>query len=389
MKKDTLLTHAGRSPEAHSGAVNTPVYRVSTVIHPDAGSLAASSHQPHGVMSYGRRGTPTTFALENAVAALEGGDGCVLTSSGLAAVVLALETFLDAGDHLLMADSVYGPTRAACDNYLKSRGVSVDYYAPRAGAGIKDLIRPETRVVYMESPGSWTFEVQDVPALAGAARRAGAVSIIDNTWAAGYFFDALGAGCDVSVQAATKYITGHADVMMGTVTASGGAYEHLRAAWKARGLSSAPDDCYLALRGLRSMAARLARHQETGLRLAEWLEAQPLVESVLHPALPSSPDHALWRRDFTGASGLFGFTLKPSVPQKAADALAEERTLFSMGFSWGGFESLLIPVFPAAARTAEAWESGPVMRLHAGLEDPDDLIEDLKTGFEKLARAAE
>ncbi|MHC8509674.1 MAG: cystathionine beta-lyase [Rhodospirillales bacterium] len=384
MKKDTLLTHAGRDPEAYGGAVNTPVYHVSTVVFPDVESLLGSSARPHGEMSYGRRGTPTTFALEQAVAALEGGDGCVLTPSGLAAVVLALETFLSPGDHLLMVDSAYGPTRGVCEKHLKPRGILVDYYDPRIGGGIKDLIRPETRVVYMESPGSWTFEVQDVPAIAEAARRAGAVSIIDNTWSGGYFLDALGLGCDVSVQAATKYIVGHADVMMGTVTAAGEACERLRAAWNARGLASGPDDCYLALRGLRSMAVRLARHQETALRLAEWLEAQPLVESVLHPALPSSPDHALWKRDFTGASGLFGFTLKPSVPQGAANALAEERELYSMGFSWGGFESLLIPTFPAKIRTATAWEAGPAFRLHAGLEDPDDLLDDLKAGFQRL-----
>lgn len=388
MKKDTVLAHAGRDPKAHDGAVNTPVYHVSTVVFDNVDDLLSTEKMPHGVMSYGRRGSPTTYALEDAVAALEGAEGCVLAPSGLGAVALALDTYLAPGDHLLMVDNVYAPSRKVCETLLKSKGVDVEYYDPAAGAGIAGLIRPETKVIFTESPGSLTFEVQDVPAICDAARTAGVTTMIDNTWSGGYLFDALGHGVDISIQAGTKYIVGHSDVMLGTICASGDHLERLRTAWKHRGHATSPDDAYLALRGLRTMAVRLARHHETGLKLADWLEGQPAVERVLHPGLPSFPSHGLWKRDFTGASGLFGAVLKP-VRQEAVTAMLEGMHLFAMGFSWGGFESLMIPTFPKGIRTATQWDSTyPSVRLHAGLEDPGDLIDDLKAGFDRLDAAA-
>jgi cystathionine beta-lyase len=388
MKKDTLLTHAGRDPRRHDGAVNTPVYHASTVVFDSVEALLSSDKMPHGVMSYGRRGSPTTFALEEAMAALEGAEGCVLAPSGLAAVALALDTFVGPGDHLLMVDSVYAPSRKVCETILKPKGVDVEYYDPAVGAGIAALLRPETKAVFLESPGSLTFEVQDVPAICAAARAAGAVTMIDNTWGAGYLFDALARGADISIQAATKYVVGHSDVMMGTLCAGGDHLERLRTAWKQRGYSTGPDDAYLALRGLRTMAVRLARHHETGLTLARWLETHPAVERVLHPGLPSCPGHDLWKRDFTGASGLFGVVLKPASAAAVA-AMLEGMDLFALGFSWGGFESLMIPAFPKSIRTATAWdEAGPLVRIHAGLEDADDLIADLDAGFARLAAAS-
>jgi len=388
MKKDTLLAHAGRNPAAFNGAVNPPVYHVSTVVFDTVDALRSTEKMPHGTMSYGRRGNPTTYALEEAVMALDGGDGCILTPSGLASITLALETFLGHGDHLLMTDNVYGPSRGVCEKLLKVNGVAVEYYDPKIGAGIAELIRPETKVVFLESPGSQTFEVQDVPAICEVARARGVVSMIDNTWSGAYYMDAFALGCDVSIQAATKYIVGHADVMLGTISAKGEVYERLREAWKLHGMSVGADDCYLALRGLRTMGVRMPRHYETGLKIAAWLESHPLVERVLHPALPSFPGHELWKRDFTGACGLFGMILKP-CSDTAVKAMLENMDLFSMGFSWGGYESLLIPANPKSIRTATSWDAaGPTLRLHAGLEDADDLIADLKAGFERLGKAS-
>jgi cystathionine beta-lyase len=296
-------------------------------------------------------------------------------------------SLLEAGDHLLVVDSVYGPTRRIADGMLKKFGVETSYYDPRIGAAIAALIRPNTRVVFTESPGSLTFEVQDIPAIAAVAHAHGAVVVMDNTWASPLYFKPFAHGVDVSIQAATKYIGGHSDVMMGIVTTTAELWPRVRHGTFEIATAAGPDDCYLALRGLRTMATRLERHWRSGLKVAEWLAGRPEVERVLHPALASFPDHALWRRDFTGASGLFGFVLRPCTRSQLA-AMVDHMELFGMGYSWGGFESLLIPTRPETMRTAVPWRTdGPTMRAHVGLEDPADLIADLEAGLARLRAA--
>ena len=314
--------------------------------------------------------------------------GVALLPSGLAAVSTALIAVLHAGDHLLVTDSVYQPTRKLCDSLLERYGVTTTYYDPMIGAGIGALIQPNTRAVFVESPGSLSFEVQDVPAIAAAARARGAVVLMDNTWASPLYFRALEKGVDLSIQAATKYIGGHSDVMLGAVAANAATWERLREAVHTLGLCVGPDDIYLGLRGLRTLGVRLAHHQQSGLRVAQWLAQRPEVARVLHPALDSCPGHAVWRRDFSGASGLFSIVLKP-VPEAAVDAFLNELGLFGMGASWGGFESLAVPFDCTGIRTATTWApGGPTVRLHIGLEDVDDLIGDLERGFAALASAA-
>jgi cystathionine beta-lyase len=378
LSKETIATHAGRMSAEHFGVVNTPVYRASTILYRDLASLEAGN-APY---IYGRRGTPSSQSFEDAVNALEGGAKSFVCPSGLGAIAFALQTVCNAGDHLLMVDSCYGPTRLFCDRTLKRFGIETTYYDPLVGAGIEKLFKPNTRAVFCESPGSLTFEVQDIPAIAAVAHARAAAVLLDNTWATPLFFDVFAHGGDLSIQAATKYVGGHADVMIGYVTAN--------EAWKMRvahahadlGLYASGDDCFLALRGLRTMAVRLARHQETGLALARWLEARPEVSRVLHPALESDPGHAIWKRDFTGASGLFGVVLKPVGHEKFA-AFMNSLKLFGMGFSWGGYESLIVPA--KITRTARPFEAeGPIVRIHAGLEDAGDLIADLEQGLAKL-----
>jgi cystathionine beta-lyase len=385
MKKDTRIVATGRDPRRNFGIVNPPVYHASTVLFPTVAALNEALKAPFETVYYGRFGTPTTFALEEAIAELEGGHRAVAVSSGLAAVGIALMTSLKAGEHLLMVDSCYQPTRKFCDNVLTRFGVETTYYDPLIGARIAELIRPETKAVYMESPGSLTFEVQDVPAIAAAAHDRGATAILDNTWATPLFFKPFDHGIDLSVQAATKYIAGHADAMLGLVVASDErTFRAVKSCAVAIGNCAGPDDCYLGLRGLRTLSVRLERHQETGLKLARWLKSRPEVARVIHPALPDDPGHALWKRDFTGANGLFAVVLK-RYPQKAVAAMLDGLELFGMGFSWGGFESLILPAAPETTRTATTWEAaGPLLRIHAGLEDPDDLIADLERGFERL-----
>ena len=388
-KQDTTVVTAGRHPEDYHGAVNPPVYHVSTVLFPTVAALKAAE-QPSEArrITYGRAGTPTTFALEDAVTALEGGYACQSYPSGLAAVSSALLTFLDNGDRLLMVDSTYGPTRRFCDNVLARLGIEIAYYDPLIGGGIAEMMTPETKVVFVESPGSLTFEVQDVPAIAAAAHAGGASVIMDNTWASPLYFKPLAHGVDVSIQAATKYIVGHADAMLGTATATEAAWPALRRTARDLGTHAAPDDCYLGHRGLRTLSVRLARHQESALRLAHWLQARAEVARVMYPALAEDPGHAIWRRDFTGASGLFGVVLRPRRAEAVA-AMLDGLELFGMGYSWGGYESLIIPTEPAKNRTATTWsEPGPSLRIHAGLEDPDDLIADLEAGFARLKSAA-
>ncbi len=389
-KPDTLLAHAGRDPAANFGVVNPPVYHASTIVHQSVADLEKAQKNRYGVdqVVYGRYGTPTTFALEQAVAALEGGPRAIAFCSGAAACYAALLAFVKAGDHVLVTDSVYGPVRAFCNNFLARFGVETAFYNPTMGEGIAALIRPNTRLIYLESPGSLTFEVQDTPAIVKLAKARKIKTVLDNTWAAPLFFKPLDLGVDVEVIAGTKYIVGHSDAMMGLAVTTEDSFLPVREAATQIGNHAAPDDCYLALRGLRTAGVRLRQHEKTALELARWLEKRKEVERVLHPALASFPGHNLWKRDFTGSSGLFSFILKPGTPKRAVDAMLDGMELYGMGFSWGGFESLLVPVYPEHLRSAVKWQSGPVLRLHAGLEDVGDLVADLEAGFKRLAAAS-
>ena len=386
-KPDTLLAHAGRNPEANFGIVNPPVYHASTVLFPTLEALEASDRNPFEIVNYGRVGTPTSHAFEEAVAAVEGGWRAVTAASGLAAIATALTAFTKTGDHILMTDSAYGPTRRVCNDILARYGVETEYYDPLIGAGIAGLIRPNTSVVFLESPGSLTFEVQDVPAIARAAKAAGATVLMDNTWATPLFFKPFEHGVDVSIHAATKYIVGHADAMLGLMVCTEASWPIIKKNAVRFGTCAGPDDLYLGLRGLRTMSVRLKRHQESALALADWLASRPEVARILHPARPGDPGHELWKRDFTGASGLFAAVFK-AVPKTALAAMLDGLELFGMGYSWGGFESLVLPAHPAAIRTATKWQAeGPLIRFHAGLEDVDDLIRDLDRGFARLNAA--
>jgi cysteine-S-conjugate beta-lyase len=383
---DTRVVTAGREHGAYYGFVNPPVYHASTVLYPTAEDFAAR----RGRYQYGRRGTPTTEALESALQELEGPQcaGVVLVPSGLAAISSALLSVVKAGDHLLVTDSAYEPTRKYCDQILTRLGVTTTYYDPLIGEAIAELFRPNTRAVYLESPGSLSFEMQDVGAIAKVAHAKGASVLIDNTWASPLYFRPLEHGVDLSIQAGTKYIGGHSDLMLGTVSANAAHVAALKETVRLSGLCEGPDDVYLGLRGLRTLAVRLERHFKSGVAVARWLEQRPEVLRVLHPAMPSFQGHGIWKRDFTGASGLFSMVLKP-VPQKAVYAFLNTLELFGMGASWGGFESLAIPFDCSHARTATHWApGGPTIRFHIGLEAVDDLLADLERGFAALAAAA-
>ncbi len=385
LKPETRLVTSGRDPQAYYGYVNPPVYHASTLLYPTAEDQVAH----RGRYSYGRRGTPTSEALENALKALEG-DGCAgiaLLPSGLAAISTALLCTVGAGDHRLVTDSVYKPTRFFCDGVLKRMGVETTFYDPLIGDRIGTLFKANTRAVFVEAPGSQSFEMQDIPAIAQVAHDKGALVLMDNTWASPLYFRAFDKGVDLSIQAGTKYIGGHADVMFGCVAATAKTVARLKDTTFSMGLCVGPDDVFLALRGLRTLGLRLARHYQSGLRVARWLEQRPEVSRVLHPALPNHPGHAIWQRDFTGACGLFSIVLKP-CPQSAVYAFMNALSLFGMGYSWGGFESLVISFDCSDYRTATHWApGGPTLRLHIGLEDPDDLIADLERGFAALAAA--
>ncbi|MBO6826629.1 MAG: cystathionine beta-lyase [Sneathiella sp.] len=387
MKDETKLVVAGRSPEDNFGIVNAPVYHASTVLYSTLDELQ-QRHKERSegkqVVTYGRMGTPTTWSLENAVAEIEGGYRCQIFPSGLAACAHAIQAFVGAGDHVLVTDSVYGPTRAYCDNVLKRFGVETTYYDPLIGSGISELIKSNTKVVFVESPGSQTFEMQDIPAIADAAHKAGAVVIMDNTWASPLYYKPFEHGVDVSVQAGTKYIVGHSDVMMGTITATKEHWPAIQACANLAGQTAGPDDVYLAQRGLRTLSVRLKQHMENGLKVAEWLKGRPEVHSVLHPAMEHHPGHDLWKRDFLGASGLFSIQLK-ALERPALAAFMDNLELFGMGYSWGGYESLIIYADPSSYRTATKWDNtNPLIRLHIGLESPDDLIADLEAGFKRM-----
>ncbi|HVV28335.1 MAG TPA: cystathionine beta-lyase [Rhizomicrobium sp.] len=375
-KPETRATSLGRMSAEHFGVVNTPVYRASTILYPNLAALEAN-RQPY---SYGRRGTPTTRSFETAIADLEGAARVVTLPSGLNAIATAILSVCGAGDHLLMVDSAYGPTRTLCDRTLRRFGIEASYYAPTED--IAPLLKPNTRAVFCESPGSLTFEVQDIPAIARTAHAHGASVLMDNTWATPVFFQPLKAGVDLSIQAATKYVGGHADVMLGYVAANEAHAARLAETHGNLGLYASGDDCFLGLRGLRTLPVRLARHHQTGLALARWLAGRPEVARVLHPGLESDPGHALWKRDFSGACGLFGLVLKPA-PQAAVAAFVDGLQHFGIGYSWGGFESLIVPAH--IHRTARPFQAeGPVLRIHAGLEEASDLIADLEKGLARL-----
>ena len=384
MKDNTIVTHAGNRPFENHGIVNPPVYHASTVL---SETLEQRIDRSEARVRYGRAGTPTTFALEDAMSALEQAHGTILASSGLAAITMALSAFVQTGDHILVTDSTYTPTRDFCNQTLSRLGVETEYFDPLTGSGITELIRENTRLVWTECPGSQTFDVQDLPAIVEAAHARDVIVLTDNTWSGGYFRKPLTEGVDVSVQAATKYIVGHSDVMMGTIACNEATFEKVRQSSSLFGMCCGPDDVYLALRGLRTISVRMDRHHESGIRVAEWLQSRPEVSQVMHPALPQDPGHELWKRDFTGASGLFGFVLKEGDRTKLS-AMKDHMELLGMGSSWGGYESLLIPSWPEQSRTVTNWEiSGQCMRIHVGLEDPDDLIADLEAGFERMKKA--
>jgi cysteine-S-conjugate beta-lyase len=382
---DTKLVQGGRRPEwtgdprLGGGVVNPPVWRASTILYDNAADLKARGHDTHDKLFYGRRGTPTVWALADALTEMEpGAAGTLLYPSGVAAISTALLALLSPGDDLLMTDSVYEPTRSLCDGLLAHFGITTRYYDPAIGADIETLITDRTGLIFLESPGSLTFEVQDAPAIVAAAARHGVLTMIDNTWATPLYFPALAHGVDISMMSLSKYVGGHSDVMMGSLTAQKVAWPKLRQMTYQLGQNVSPDDCALALRGLRTLGVRLERHQASALAVAQWLDARPEVGRVLHPALPGDRGHALWARDFTGASGLFGFTLKGADTAGRArfiDALAH----FGIGYSWGGFESLVVPCDPAAIRSAVAWDDpDPLVRVSIGLEDVGDLLADLE-----------
>ena len=380
----TEVVHLGRDPFAHHGFVNPPVYRGSTVLYPTLESLEAKT-QPY---TYGRRGTPTVTALQDALTALAGGAATKLTASGYQAVTTALLAFAEAGDHILVADTVYEPTRQFCDYLLRRLGVATQYYDPLIGAGIAALFRPNTRLVYVESPGSQTFEMQDLPAIAEAAHAKDIWVLADNTWSSPLYCQPLALGADVVIEAGTKYLVGHSDALLGFITSNARAAKHIERAAGTLGVCPGSEETFLGLRGLRTLDVRLARHQETGLLLAEWLRARPEVARVLHPGLSSDPGHALWKRDHKGATGLFSIILKP-IQKPALAAFLNGLKLFGMGYSWGGYESLVIPFDCTSYRTATRWQpEGPALRFHAGLENVSDLIADLDEGFARLRAAS-
>ncbi len=389
MKLRTRLVQKGRKPASRPSTVNLPVIRASTVTFASLEEMAAVQKRFEAgepAPTYGIVNMPLRNAFEELMVEIEGGHRAVTVPSGLAAVTVAIMACVGAGDHVLVTDSVYGPTRRFCDRTLARYGVETTYYDPCIGADIAGLMRPNTRVVYLESPGSLTFEVQDFPAIARVAHERGAAVIHDNTWATGVFFRSFDHGADLVVQAATKYPGGHSDLLIGAVVANEAWWPRLRDTSRDLGLTASPDDIYLAVRGLRTLDVRLRQHERNALQVAQWLQAQHSVKRVLHPALPDDPGHVLWARDFTGSSGLFGVELAPCTHAQLA-ALIDGLDCFALGYSWGGYESLVVPANLRGARSVRPWTGGPLIRLHIGLEEPSDLIADLERGFGRMKAA--
>ncbi|WP_245267574.1 cystathionine beta-lyase [Mesorhizobium sp. WSM1293] len=385
LRRDTRLVHAGRHPADFGGVVNTPVVRASTVLYPDIGAYERSRASKFGALRYGRYGTQTSFALAEAMAEIEGADGAVLYPSGLAAIAGVLKSLLSPGDHLLVTDAVYGPARNFCETELRRNGIDVTFFAPDIGASIGDLVRPQTRVVYCESPGSLTFEVQDIPAIVAACRSPDIAIVVDDTWATPFFHRPLDLGAHVTIHAATKYIVGHSDAMLGVAVANERHLPRIRDWAAGHGVLAGPDECWLALRGLRSLGARLRQHQESAKTIAGSLKGHPAVERVLYPALDTDSSHTIWGRDFSGATGLFGVELVNTSPDMVR-AFIDSLELFGIGSSWGGFESLILPSKPVRTASEPHWK-GPLLRLHIGLEDPDDLLDDLQRGLDVMHEA--
>lgn len=378
-KAKTQLEHLGRASTEHYGSVNIPTYRASTALFETLKDFRAQTQK----MTYGRRATPSSDALCETITALEGGTKCYLTPSGLSAISCAILASVSAGEHLLVADNVYDPTRAFCDDILPRFNIAVSYYDPTDLQAVRDLWQENTKAIFTESPGSLTFEIQDIPAISDFAHSKGGCVILDNTWATPLFFQPFDKGVDISLSAATKYLCGHADLLLGTIVVNKKFQPKVARTHQRMGLCASGDDIFLTLRGLRTLDVRLERHEKTAKRLAEFLLDRPEVAQVMHPALPHHPQHDLWKRDFQGATGLFAFRLKP-VSEEQLAKMFDGFALFAMGYSWGGFESLIIPATPL--RTACAIDnSAPLVRIHAGLEDEDDLLEDLRAGLERLA----
>ncbi|MEO7224268.1 MAG: cystathionine beta-lyase [Devosia sp.] len=380
---ETIVTHSGRKPEQHWGYVNTPVYRGSTIVFPTLDAL--ESTEPR--FDYGRTGNPSSAAVEDLVSELEGAAGTVLAPSGLSAIALALMTVLRSGDDVLITDSAYQPTRRVSDGVLTRMGISVRYFDPRMGARLESLLTDRTRAVFVESPGSLTFEMQDLPAIAKLAQARDIAVIVDNSWATPIFHNPLALGADIVVHAGTKMFVGHSDAMFGTASANEKWFAELKNTHLRLGLCASPDDCFLAARGLRTLAIRMKEHNERSTALAGWMEAQPGVSQVIHPALPSHPDHALFQRDFRGAGSVFSVLLEPKA-RAALAAMVDGFELFGMGWSWGGYESLCLPIHPEKIRTAVKWEApGPMLRIHTGLEGLDDLKADLAAALQRYRAA--
>ncbi len=384
LKSRSRLVHLGRDSAESQGFVNLPPFRGSTVLYPDVATLKSRNQR----YTYGTHGTPTTAALSAAWTDISGAAGTVLVPSGLAAIVVALMTALSAGDHLLVTDSAYSPARAFANATLKRMGIETTYYDPCIGAGIEALMRPHTKAVLTESPGSQTFEIQDLPAIAEVAHAHGACVLMDNTWATPLFFSPHAHGVDMAIEAGTKYLSGHSDLLLGLVSANDAWFKKLGQTADLMAIPAGPEDVFLALRGLRSMELRLREAERQALALARWLEARPEVLRVIHPALPDHPGHAIWKRDFAGSSGLFSIILEP-VSEAAVAAFLDGLELFGLGYSWGGYESLAVPFDCTSYRTATRWApGGPAIRFSIGLEDVEDLKADLDRGFARLRATA-
>jgi cystathionine beta-lyase len=389
MKRPTRLVQRGRRTASHPGTVNLPVARASTVTFDSMAEMEAVQRRFEAdevVPTYAIANMPLRAAFEELMVEIEGGHRAATYPTGLAAVTAAIMACVGQGDHLLVVDSCYGPTRRFCDRTLARYGVETTYYDPLIGAGIEKLMRPNTRAVYLESPGSLTFEVQDFPAIAQVAHANGAAVLHDNTWATGLFFASFDHGADLVIQAATKYPAGHSDLLLGAVVANAAWWPRLRDVSRDIGHNASPDDLFLAIRGIRTLETRLRRHEQSALAVARWLQAQPQVRRVLYPPLPEDPGHALWKRDFTGGSGLLAVELAHGGRDEVA-AFVESLECFALGYSWGGYESLVVPAHVRHARTARPWQGGPLVRLHIGLEDADDLCEDLGRALSRLRRA--
>ncbi|MGZ5097237.1 MAG: cystathionine beta-lyase [Usitatibacter sp.] len=390
MKLRTRLAQRGRAPKSRPGTVNLPVTRASTVTFATLAEMDSTQQRFEAdelVPTYGIANMPLRVAFEELMVEIEGGHRAATFPSGLAAVAAAIMTAVKGGDHILITDSCYGPTRRLCDRTLARYGVETTYYDPLIGARIAELMRPNTRAVYLESPGSITFEVQDFPAIASVARARGAAVIHDNTWATGVYFRSFDHGADLVIQAATKYPSGHSDLLIGAVVASEAWWPRLRDTSRDLGQTASPDDLFLAIRGIRTMDARLKQHEKSALQMAQWLQAHPAVKRVLHPALPTDPGHALWKRDFLGSTGLFAIELAEATREQVA-RLIDGLECFALGYSWGGYESLIVPGnLGRYGRTVAPWKGGPLLRLQIGLEDPADLYADLVRGFDRMKGA--